>query len=190
MKKLVLASLCLLVAIISGCSSVPTKVAKGYSNPSLDGAPGWVLDPTSTPGLSAVGSAAHSLGGIQFQRTEAMAAGRDGLARMISLKVKNSLSNFARQTGVGDSQTFDKVTSDVSKQLASETLNGSRQKDMWIAHDGTMHILVILDPKSVAEATKQAVRTSFKNDNARFQQAESATALKELDADIDKEFNK
>lgn len=190
MKKLVLTGFCLLVAIISACSSVPSKVAKGYTNPSLDGAPGWVLDPASTPGLSGVGSAQPSLGGIQFQRTEAMAAGRDELARMISLKVKNSMENFARQTGVGDSQTFDKVAKDTSKQLAHETLNGSRQKDLWVAQDGTLWVLVTLDSKIVAEAAKHAVRSSYNNDNALFQQKESTSALKELDADIDKEFNK
>ena len=188
MNKLILLSIGILVAIISGCSSVPSKVAKGYSNPSLDGAPGWVLDPTSTPGIVAIGSAALGLGGVQFQRTEAMAAGRDELARILSLKVKNSLENFARQTGIGDSQTFDKVTKDTSRQLAKETLNGSRQKDLWLAQDGTMFILVMLESKSVAEAAKRAIRSSFTNDNANFQQVESAAALKELDANIDKEF--
>lgn len=190
-RNVLLCGIVLMFALLSGCSGVsaPTKVAKGYTNPSIDGAPAWVLDPTSVPGIVAVGSAPHSPGGIQFQRNEAMAAGRDELARMLSIKVKNAFSNFAQQTGVGDAQTFDKVSSNVSKQLASETLTGSRQKDMWLAQDGTMYLMVTLDPKSVADVAKQLVQTSFKNDNARHQQNLSAKALKQLDEDIDKEFN-
>jgi hypothetical protein len=190
MKKLIFIGCYLLVMTICGCGGVQNKIAKGSSNSSLDGAPNWVLDPSSIAGVCAVGSAAHSLGGIQFQRNEAMANGRDELARMITVKVKNGFNNFAEQTGVGDSQTFDKVTKDVSQQLAKQTLNGSRQKDMWISQDGTMYLLVILDPKSVALAAKQAARTSFKNEDALSQKLESKEALKKLDEDIDKEFDK
>ena len=181
---------CLLLALTCGCSSSQTKVAKGYSNNSLDGAPAWVLDPTSAKGLTAVGSAQRSPGGIQFQRSEAMASGRDELARMLGIKVKNMMSNFSRQTGVGEGQSFDKVTEDVSKQLARETLNGSRQKDLWLAQDGTMYILVALDPKNVAEVAKRSMLTSLKNDDALYQQAEAKNALEGLDADIDREFTK
>lgn len=176
-------------AFLAACAAPETKVSKGFSNPSLDGAPAWVLDPGSQKGLNAVGSAQRSPGGIQFQRNEAMASGRDELARMLGTKVKNMMSNFARQTGVGEGQSFDKVTEDVSKQLARETLNGSRQKDLWIAQDGTMYILVTLDPKSVAEVAKQSVLTSMGKQQALYQQAEAKKALEKLDEDIDKEFN-
>ncbi len=179
----------LAMTLLAACSSTQTNMSKGYTNPSLDGAPKWVLDPASAGGLSAVGSAAKSPGGIQFQRNEAMASGRDELARMLSLKVKNSFQNFSEQTGVGDSQTFDKVTRDVSQQLAKQTLNGSKQKDLWLAQDGTMYILVALDPKSVADVTKQMAITSLGNDQALFQKAEAKKAIEELKADIDKEFN-
>lgn len=190
MKKRIWFCLALMAALAGGCSSTPeTKVAKGYVNPALEGAPAWVLDPSSVPGLAAVGSAQRGLGGLQFQRNEAMASGRDELARMLSLRVKNSFENFAQQTGVADSQTFDKVTKDVSKQLANETLTGSKQKDLWLAPDGTMWILVALDPKSVSEVAKQRVVSSLKNENAKYQQAEAKEALAKLEADIDKAFN-
>jgi hypothetical protein len=188
MTKILSICVCLLVTFASGCSSPQPKVAKGFTNASLDGAPGWVLDPTSAKGVAAVGSAQRSPGGIQFQRNEAMASGRDELSRMLGLRVKNMLSNFSRQTGVGEGQSFDKVTEDVSRQMSKETLNGSKQKDLWIAPDGTLFILVSLDPKSVADIAKQSVLTSMRNDKALYQQAEAKKALDSLDSAIDKEF--
>lgn len=189
MSKIKIILTFLTLALLAACSGTQTNMSKGFSSPSLDGAPQWVLDPASAGGLTAVGSAAKSPGGIQFQRNEAMATGRDELARMLSVKVKNSFKNFSEQTGVGDSQTFDKVTTDVSQQLAKQTLNGSKQKDLWLAQDGTMYILVSLDPKSVADITKQMAVASLNNDQALFQKAEAKKAIEELKADIDKEFN-
>lgn len=183
-----LLTICCLLLVLAACSTTPSKVAKG-GNPTLEGAPTWVLDPGSVKGLAAVGSAQKSPGGIQFQRNEAMATGRDELARMISIRVSNSFKNFNRSTGVGDAQTFDKVTEDVSKQVAKETLNGSHQKDLWVAPDGTLFVLVSLDPKDVADLVKQAAVASFKNDSAKWQQEEAKKAFQELDASIDKEFS-
>ncbi|MBU5614487.1 LPP20 family lipoprotein [Geomonas azotofigens] len=179
----------LALALLAACSSTQTNVAKGVANPVGEGAPQWVLDPGSVAGLNAVGSAAKSPGGIQFQRNEAMAGGRDELARILSVKVKNSFKNFSEQTGVGDSQTFDKVTTSVSQQLAKQTLNGSKQKDLWLGQDGTMYILVSLDPKAVADITKQLAISSLNNERALFQKEEAKKAFNELEADIDKEFN-
>ncbi|QWV92380.1 LPP20 family lipoprotein [Geomonas oryzisoli] len=189
MSKLKIMFFVLFMACLAACSSTQTNVAKGVANPVGNGAPQWVLDPGSVPGLNAVGSAAKSPGGIQFQRNEAMAGGRDELARMLSIKVKNSFKNFAEQTGVGDSQTFDKVTTSVSQQLAKQTLNGSKQKDLWIGADGTMYILVALDPKSVADAAKQMAVTSLNNEHALYQKEEAKKAFKQLEEDVDKEFN-
>jgi hypothetical protein len=149
-------------------------------------APKWVLNPEVEGGLSAVGSAKIGPAGIQFARTEALANARDELARMLSIKVKNMIKNFTQTTGIGDQTTVDKVSAQVSKQVASQVLNGSKQKDMWISPSGELYVLVVLDPAAVKEAVRQATISSFKNERALWQQFQAKKAYEELEREIQK----
>jgi len=160
----------------------------------IDGtqAPSWVCDGGATMegGLFAVGSAEPSPLGRSFQRTEATAAARDALARQIKIKVKNMFKQFQATTGIGDAQTAEKATQNVSKQVAQATLSGSKVMKVWISPTkGTMYVLVGMpDPKAVQQEVKNAVKTSLKNDQALWQKFLAQKADKELDAAVDKEF--
>ncbi len=151
-------------------------------------APPWVCSPDVAGGIAAVGTASKSPAGPGFQRQEAMASGRDALARQISVKVKNMFKNFTQQTGVGDAATVDKLSANVSKQIANQTLAGSKQAKRWMAPDGTMYLLVVLDPTAAVEATKATVKTSLRNEQALWQQFQAKKANAELDAEIEKEM--
>lgn len=151
-------------------------------------APKWVLDPSMEGGLSAVGSAKMGKAEMSFYRTKAMANARDELARIMSVKVKNLVKNFTQTTGIGDDETVDTVSAQVSKQVAKQTLTGSKQKDIWISPSKELFVLVVLDPATVAEAVKESVKTSYKNERALWQQFQAKKAHEELDAEIDKEF--
>jgi hypothetical protein len=185
MKRIILALMFVsLVAVGCGGKSTEQKIA----NPCFEGAPAWVLSPELEGGLAATGSAKVGIAGMQFAKTEAMASGRDELARILGLKVKNMVKNFTQATGVGDDQTVDKVSAQVSKQIANETLNGSRQKDIWMSPCNELYVLVVLDPATVQEYAKQAVQSSYKNDQALWQQFQAKKAYEELDQEIQKEF--
>ncbi len=194
-KGLVILPLIFTIATITSCGKKetpkPQEISKiqnqKWAN-EFENAPRWVLNPQTEGVLAAVGSAKIGKAGIQFARTEALANARDELARMISVKVKNMVKNFTQQVGVGDEQTVDKVSVQVSKQVAYQVLNGSRQKDMWISPSGTLYILVVLDPEIVKEAVKQATLSSFKNEKALWQQFQAKKAYEELDREIQKEF--
>lgn len=159
------------------------KLAKEFAH-----APKWVLDPSVEKGLVAVGSAKIGKAGMQFARTEAMANARDELARMLSVKVKNMVKNFAQVTGIGDDETVDRVSSQVSKQVTSEVLTGSRQKDLWISPNGDVYMLVGIDPTIVKEMVKENVRTSYKNDEALWQLFQAKQSNEELERAVEKEF--
>ena len=183
----------LLVGGLSGCANnaQPTEDLEACM---MDGskAPQWVCNEGSDMegGIAAVGSAPKNPLGRGFQRTEATSAARDALARQISVKVKNMFKQFQATTGVGDEQTADKATSNVSKQVASQTLSGSKVAKTWIApKTGTMYVLVVLpDQQQVAKKVKEATKTSLKNDKALWQKFLAQKADKELDAAVDKEF--
>ena len=190
MKK-VLATTALAFALVglTGCGNTQPN----FEQCMMDGtqAPQWVCDGGATMegGLFAVGSAEKNPLGISFQKTEATAAARDALARQLSVKVKNMFKQFQATTGIGDAQTAEKATQNVSKQIAAQTLAGSKVLKTWISPKGTMFVLVGMpDPNAVKQAVKQAVKTTLHNDQALWQEFKAKKADAELEAAVDKEF--
>lgn len=193
MKKLFLLITCLVVGslVLFSCGgSKSAKVDNKALAEEFENAPSWVLDGGGSMegGMAAVGSAAIGDAGMNFARTEALANGRDELARQLGVKVKNMVKNFTQTTGIGDSETVDKVSSQVSKQVTSETLTGSRQKESWISPSATYYVLVVVDPEIVKESVKNSIQTSLKNEQALWQQFQAKKAYDELDKEIEKEF--
>lgn len=188
MKKIILL-IAALALVLVGCGKEEPKQQQQLADPCFVGAPAWVLNPQVEGALAAVGSAKKSAAGPQFTRDAAMANARSEIARMIDVKVNTMMKDFTQVTGVGDSETVDKVTSSVSKQIASQSLQGTSQKSIWISGCGEMYVLVVLNPKQVADLTKQQVASSFKNDAALWQQFQAKKAQDELDSAVDKEFN-
>ena len=189
MKKNILAALILLTVAAGFCGCGSTSKQAGVENYGpLSGAPAWVLSPTVDGALAAVGSAKIGGAGINFARTEALAVARDELARQMSVKVNNMVKNFTETTGIGDAETVDKVATQVSKQVASETLIGSKQTETWISPDKELYLLVTLDADTAQEAVKNAAATSFKSDQALWQKFQAQKAQDELAEAVEKEF--
>lgn len=170
-----------------GCSKSPST-----PECQIDGAkaPSWVCDGGASMkgGIFAVGSAPKSPLGITFQREEAMAHARDEIAREIKLKVKNMIKSYMSSTGMGDSQTAERVVTSVSKQVTSLALQGTKLIKTWTSPNGTMYVLVGVD-KNIKNYVKNAVATTFRNDKALWQEFKAKKAQEELERAVDKEFN-
>jgi len=191
-KLLVTTTLAFGLLGLTGCMNQP-QPQEDVEQCTIEGkhAPSWVCDGGAMMegGVFAVGSAEPSPLGRSFQRTEAAAAARDSLARQIKIKVKNMFKQFQATTGIGDAQTAEKATQNVSKQVAQATLAGSKVMKVWMSPKGTMYVLVGMpDPKAIQAEVKKAVKTSLKNDNALWQKFLAQKADKDLDAAVDKEF--
>ena len=185
-KKIALMTMLIFaLAILGGCASTTDTMDDEFED-----APSWVLDGGSSvdEGAAAVGSAKISKAGMNFTRTEAMAYARDELARQLGVKVKNMVKNFSQTTGIGDDETVDKVSSQVSTQVTKETISGSRQKDMWISPSKDLYVLVFVDSETLKTAVKNSVQTSMKNEAALWQQFQAKKAYDDLEKEIEKEF--
>lgn len=181
--------------LLNGCSSgpkekEPVRIDNKEMAKELADAPKWVLDPSLQDDIAAVGSARIGQAGLQFARNEAKANARDELARILGTKVKNLINNFTEVTGIGDAETVDKVSSQVTKQVADQMVSGSRQTNMWISPSKNIYVLVSMDADSAAEAVKKAAQSSYKNDNALWQKFQAQNANKKLDAEIEKEMSR
>ncbi|WP_373069614.1 LPP20 family lipoprotein [Sulfurimonas sp.] len=149
-------------------------------------APEWVC----TQFIEGAEYAAVGIGNSKMEsmrRKKAEANGRQNLAHQIETKVKSKVEDFMRSTGNGDSETIDAVTTSVTKQTAKVTLTGSRIVKQWSAKDGNLYVLVAVSPESEKAINKQAqetVKTSFKNDEALWQQFQAKNALDELEKEF------
>ena len=202
MKKIISSISLLAVVGFTGCS---TSLSNSEANKapvnnaptnnvvveqcSIDGkvAPSWVCDGGATMegGLFAVGSAETSPLGLSFQRKEAAAAARDALSRELKVKVKNMFKQFQATTVVGDAQTAEKATQNVSKQVSANLLSGSKIMKAWVSPKGTLFVLVGMpDPSTVKETVKEAVKTTFHNDKALWHEFKTKKAEAELDAAV------
>jgi len=194
MKKLLTTSLLAIgiAGFMAGCNNnQPQK--PNIEQCQIEGAkaPSWVCDGGATMegGLFGVGSSEKTPLGISFQRTEAAAAARDALSRQIKTKVENMFKQFQATTGIGNDQTAEKATQNVSKQVSKATLSGSKIMKTWVSPKGTLFVLVGMpDSKTVANQVKKAVKTTFHNDEALWQEFKAKQADKELDAAVAKEF--
>ena len=171
----------------SACSSSQPSMSKVYMDPELDGAPKWIMMPVVEGSISSMGSAKRNAGNdFSFQRQEAMADARDNMARQISIKVNNMFKSFKSATGQNTDATFDKSSESVSKQLASQTLSGTKVHDTWISRSGTLYVLMVIDTKSVEGLIDKQMKTSFKNEKAMYQKFLAAKAQDELSAELEK----
>jgi len=147
-------------------------------------APKWTCVPEYKDSYAAVGFANKSSAGYGHMRKVAVADGRSNLAQEIQTEVKDKVESFTRSTGIGKNETVDKVTTAVSKQVAKVTLNGSKVVDTWNSPSGNLFVLVAVDKNKVNEDVKSTIKTSFKNDNALWQQFQSKNALEKLDKEF------
>jgi hypothetical protein len=180
----------LVAATITGCGGAapaPEETVDDRCRTSAGQlAPEWVC----TQFIEGAEYAAVGIGSSKMEsmkRQKAVANARQNLAHQIETKVKSKVEDFMRSTGNGDSETIDAVTTSVTKQTAKVTLTGSRVIKQWAAKDGKLYVLVGVSPETEKQINKQAqetVKTSFKNDDALWQQFQSKNALDELEKEF------
>ncbi|MCW8837080.1 MAG: LPP20 family lipoprotein [Thiovulaceae bacterium] len=176
----------LLAATITGCGEQPKPAEEASFACKQEGtlAPKWTCVPMVEGAYAGVGVAKKSAAGMGHMRRVALANGRSDLAQQIKSQVKDKVETFTRTTGNGDAETVDQVTTAVSKQVAKVDLQGSKGVDAWTSPAGNLYLLVTVPESTVNGEVKEAVKTSFKNDQALWQQFQSKNALEELDKEF------
>ncbi len=147
-------------------------------------APKWTCIPMVEGAYAGVGVTPKSAAGVGHMRKVALANGRSDLAQQIKSQVKDKIETFTRTTGLGDAETVDSVNTAVSKQVAKVDLQGSKAVDSWTSPSGALYLLVTVPEAAVNGEVKAAVKTSFKNDEALWQQFQAKNALEGLDKEF------
>jgi len=175
-----------LTLLISGCSNEPQPEKKHTFACKQEGviAPKWTCLPKVDGTYASVGIAQKSAAGMAHMRRVALANARAELAQQIETEVKDKVELFTRSTGVAKDETVDKVTTSVSKQVAKVNLSGSNAVDSWNTPSGTLFLLVTVDKNSVNKQIQKNLQSSYKNDNALWQQFQSQQALQNLEKEF------
>jgi len=173
--------------LLLGCSSKPNPentqfqcLQEGVK------APKWTCVPNVKGYYSGVGIAQKSKAGYGFMRREAIMNGRSDLAQQINVQIKNRIKGFTQTTGIGTEETVDKVSSSVTDQLAKVYLKSSKLKNMWTAPSGNLYVLVTIPNDKINQIAENAAISSYKNNNALWQQFQAKNAFKELDTAFNK----
>lgn len=178
----------LFCAFLTGCSSKDAKVQEraidfGCKQEGVD-APKWTCIPEYGDSYAGLGIAHKSAAGMDHMRRVALANGRSDLAQQIQTKVKDKITIYTGTTGVAKSETVDKSIESITKQVANVDLAGSKAVDMWSAPSGALYMLVSVSQKEANAQIKSNIRTSFKNDEALWQQFKAKNALEELEKEF------
>lgn len=178
------------VLALSACGSKPVQQDAAVPDcvfpdaPNV-AAPGWICsEPVEGVEVSAVGSAQKSGAGISFMKQMAATAARVELVQSMKVHVANMVKQYAETTGAGDDETVDMVNTSVTKQITDETLVGSKIYKTRTSPNGTLYVLIGLDPNNAVAITEAALRTSMGNDQAAWQQFKAQKAQDELAAEI------
>ena len=185
MKKVSLSIAVITVLMLgTGCSTKEPIIAQNQECV-IDGvsAPTWTCGADYKDQLTAVGIAPKSALGIGFTRREAQADGRSNLAQQIQTLVKDKVERFARSTGINGNEVADKVSTQVSKQVAKQMLSGSKQVKLWSSATD-VYVLMVITEDSMNTEVKNTIKSSFKNNNALWQQFQSKQALENLEKEF------
>ena len=189
MKRVVISLLAVVALLNVGCSSKNELTISQEACEIEDvTAPKWVcgLDiEESSEALYSVGSAPLSELGQGFSRKEALADARGNLAQQVEVLVKDKVERFNRSTHIATGEVADKVALHVSKQVAKVTLSGSKAKAYW-QHPKTkeLYVLVSVPLEGINQASKDQLLSSYKNNEALWEQFEAKKAIKELDREF------
>ena len=151
-------------------------------------APGWICDePVAGIAVSAMGSSGKSDAGLSFMRQMAATDARVQLAQAMRVQVQNMIKQYVETTGAASSETVDRVNTSVTKQITNEMLQGTKIMRSIQGPDGTLYVLVGLDPDSAQKLAETAIKTSMNNDRAAWQQFRAKKGHEELAEEIAKQ---
>jgi hypothetical protein len=176
------------VLMLASCSSEEVKEAAAdcvFPDAPSAAAPGWICDePVEGIGVSAVGVAEKSAAGHSFMKSMAATDARVQLAQQMKVHVQNMVKQYAETTGAADTETVDKVNTSVTKQITDESLIGTKIYKTRTSPNGTLYVLLGMDPNATVTATENALKTSMQNDRALWQQFKAQQGQDELAAAI------
>lgn len=156
-KLLILA----VAGVITACGTTPQKSQPLAEN---DSVPSWVLQPTAPEGGLASSSCVVWTGNMAASRAQAIANARADLVTQISAKAQVMDTLINKQTQQQDSTTTNSSFTQISKQVAEQSLVGAIAKEIGFARlDGKKQLCALVTMENTKTLFDKLIETSGKN---------------------------
>ncbi|VGO20882.1 LPP20 family lipoprotein [Pontiella sulfatireligans] len=181
MKRVAFSVLSLAVCIgFAGCKSKPKMDSDKSMFDYMQEEVGKI---TENGGMASVGLGESS--NTQLAITKAKMEARKNLAQLVQVKIENLEKAFIEEIGEASGSEMNELFSSATKQITSQTLQGTVPKmQKYETDDGitTAYVLMVLNPDIIVD--------SLKNNNAKhlYERFRASKAFEELDKEI-KEFD-
>lgn len=187
-KVLKYGSTILLTSVLAACSSSPTVNSGG-----TDDIPDWVLNPSVDNGIAAATCVVWS-GNLAIDKAQATSLSRTALAQQIETQVRALDKTYLDKVEVSSGTQAGSTFTQASKQLADQTLVGSRvSRTEFAEFDGKKHLCVMTalgepETKGLYEEllSQSGRRVTASEKEVLYQEFKAQKAMEELDAELEK----
>lgn len=158
LKKIIILSLSL--SIISCANKDPLKQKPQELYGDLSDLPQWVLAPKSDSGVTAVGIAGPSRGGIKFQIPRAELDGKANIAAIIQSRISRITKNSLRSAQVNENEDVEEFFAQATKEVIKDLpLSGVKRVKTYRAQDGTLYVQMLLTNKDYSSFIENGQKT-------------------------------
>ncbi|MBU6339810.1 MAG: hypothetical protein KGQ36_07580 [Rickettsiales bacterium] len=192
MKNKIILALSIVALSLSFSCSKDSKPETKSGN--LAHLPSWVLDPEVSEGVTAVGIANPSKGGLKFQIPTAELDAKANIAAIIQSEMSRVTKNALRSANVNGNDDVEDFFSQATKEVVKNLpLSGvKRVKDhIFQDKDGTLYIHMILKnedyDKFLQNSEKNLAASLKKSQLSRENIKKSEVASKEIFDELDKD---
>ncbi len=187
-KVLKYGSTILLTSVLAACSSSPSLNSGG-----TDDIPEWVLNPTVDNGIAAATCVVWS-GNLAIDKAQATSLSRTALAQQIETQVRALDKTYLDKVEVSSGTQAGSTFTQASKQLADQTLVGSRvSRTEFAEFDGKKHLCVMTalgepETKGLYEEllSQSGRKVTASQKEVLYQEFKAQKAMEELDAELEK----
>lgn len=186
-----------LVILWAGCGGPSTEVAPVGLTAEVEASagtaaaeaksidvPDWFLNPPEDPDyLYAVGTALQL--DMQNSIDAAKHSGRVEISSQIEVRVTSLFKRFSEEVGVGDDAELLAMITSVSKAVADQLLNASRQAQQDVRREGKSYRVYTLMELHVGEM-KAAALDQVENEKNLYTRFRASEGFKELEAEVEK----
>jgi hypothetical protein len=167
----------LLIVVACSSSQKPVKLIVKecfYPDNNKENAPLWVCGaPVEVNGVvvsfTAVGSAPKSKAGINFTTQQATANARLALAQQLDSTINASVKESVESRGSGSEEVVNNISSLLREQTTKQQLVGSKILAQTTSSNGTMYIIIGLDPQAYKTLIKQVFDASYSKNKAEWE---------------------
>lgn len=191
--KIILSTVLASFLLLAGCSSKDEVAVADAIIPTAqecivegEDAASWVCLGENIDGYyTATGFSANSKAGHGYTIDNARTDAYGKLAIMIESNIKTKVTKFLGTTGLDKSETVDVSYEKITKQTASSTIQDAKVLRYWEhPENGSIYVMLGVDEKNVFSTAKSVITSSFRNEDAAWQQYRMKNAAEELDKEF------